>query len=321
MKLQRGILLALILLSACKSGSESPEARNTPETQNPQVVVNPGIYPQAIVSGGVKRNYLLYVPQGYDGSKALPLVFLLHGHGMSAESMMKSTRMNEKADQENFFAVYPQGTVGPLGKTGWNTGSNDDVNPNIDDVAFIRDLAIKLEGQLNVDSKRIYASGLSFGAAMSHRLAAELPDILAGVAVVAGAIGNSVDGGVTYLPVAQQAKSPISVLILHGYNDTHVLYDGGQGVIPGLNVLPVSDAVAFWTQADGCTDTPPPPQFPSTNNIQIQDFTACTAGSEVELIAIQSGEHEWPRRDNHAHFAGNDAIWEFFSRHPKGNEE
>jgi polyhydroxybutyrate depolymerase len=171
-------------------------------------------------------------------------------------------------------------------------------------------LAAQLRFDLKIDSRRIYAAGFSSGSSMVHRVAAELPDLIAGAAIVEGTVGAiQPDGSVLKIPTP---KAPVAVLLINGKQDASVLYDGGQA--PNLNALSVADSVQFWTDADQCTGIPTTTTS-ADGNIVIDDFTVCAAGSEVELITIVSGRHEWPSLNNVAHFAGTDAIWEFFSRH------
>ena len=71
---QKLIFCALLFLAAC--GSSPSE-------------MTPGDYNQTITVGPDVRQYILHVPSGYDGSQALPLVFILHGGGGTAESTPK----------------------------------------------------------------------------------------------------------------------------------------------------------------------------------------------------------------------------------------
>jgi polyhydroxybutyrate depolymerase len=283
-------------------------------------VMQPGNYPQKIMSGGLARTYLLHVPTGYDGSQALPLVFVLHGFGGNAASMVKQTGFSEKADQENFFVAYLNGTQATdaaKGVTGtaWNNGLTPELNMTVDDVAFVRELANKLEGQLYVDSRRIYAAGFSNGAMMAHRLGAELSDVLAAVAVVEGTIGLAQPDGTFY--TTPSPIGPIAMIIVHGKADPNVLYNGGQGTQGAGKLFSKSaaDAVAFWTQADGCTGAPQE-QTSGGGNVIAEDYTACAAGSEVLFYTVVNGEHEWPTSQGHTGFSATDAIWDFFSKHP-----
>lgn len=309
---------------ACMS-SPSPAAQPVPpqpstqvSTVAPAVVMKPGAYPQKIESGGNARQFILYVPRAYDGSQALPLVFVLHGYGGNAAGMVKTTGMSDKAEAEGFFVAYLNGTVVSDPVTGapdraWNSGITPEIGPNVDDVGFVRDVLKQLEGELRVDSRRVYAAGFSNGAFMSHRLGAELTDVLAGVAVVEGTIGETeADGTLVTIPVP---TGPMSIIIFHGKQDKNVPYDGG--VAPQghhVNAASAADAVALWVQADGCTGVPQQ-QTSNDGNVIQHDYTSCAGGSEVLFDTIVNGEHEWPTLQGHTHFSATDAIWEFFSRH------
>jgi polyhydroxybutyrate depolymerase len=281
----------------------------------PPIVMKPGNYKQSINLGGTMRTYILHVPTGYDGSEPLPLVFVLHGFGGSAANMVKLTGMDGKADEQNFFVAYINGTPAEDSALGWNSGLLPDLPPHVDDVAFVRELLKQLEQHLSVDPRRVYAAGFSNGGFMTHRLAAELPDLLAGAAVVEGTMGLAQPDG--SFATTTTPAGPIAVVIIHGKADPNVLYNGG-GPAPGghhMTAKSVEDAVAFWTQADDCTGTP---QETTSNdgNVIKTDYTSCAAGSEVLLYTIVNGKHEWPTLEGPTKFSATDAIWEFFSQHP-----
>ncbi|MFO1463248.1 MAG: PHB depolymerase family esterase [bacterium] len=325
MKLRQGIVLAsLIFLGAC-SGSASnlatvPNAPNpatpvTPTTPN-QAVAFPGDYKKTLSSGGLDREYILHIPKNYDGSKPLPLMFILHGNGGTAQSMLKSTGMNDTADKNGFFVAYLQGTVESDGKPTWNCGITPNAI-NIDDVGYFRDVANQIQGEVKVDSKRIYASGFSAGASMTYRLGAELPDILAGIAIVEGSIAISTDNGVSYKKIPTP-KGPIPVAIIHGMEDQAAPYDGGPG--SKYVYASVAEAVNFWTTADGCSASLPEKTSPD-GNVIAKRYVNCTPGTEVQLFTIVNGEHQWPTLEGDTHFPGSDVIWNFFNRIAKSDAE
>lgn len=114
-----------------------------------------------IVSSGVKRPYLLYVPKSYDPATTTPLVISIHGFAEWPAHQMQMTHWNDLADQYGFIVVYPSGTRFPKR---WRTQvqAGSDASP---DVTFISDLIDKLESEYNIDPGRIYANGLSNGGA------------------------------------------------------------------------------------------------------------------------------------------------------------
>jgi len=63
-----------------------------------------------VISSGQKREYLLYVPKGYDREKPAPLVITLHTSMSWDSSAMAISRWNPVADENGFIVVYPEGT-------------------------------------------------------------------------------------------------------------------------------------------------------------------------------------------------------------------
>ena len=59
--------------------------------------------------GGESREYYLYVPNEPDLNT--PLIFVFHGYSGSASGIMDYSGFNELAEQHNFIACYPQGTI------------------------------------------------------------------------------------------------------------------------------------------------------------------------------------------------------------------
>ena len=132
------------------------------------------------------------MPPNYRKGEKLPLVIALHGGGGNAQNMEMMSGFSEKADKENFAVVYPNGS-GRISNNillTWNAeGCCQYAAENkIDDVGFISALIDKLVGDYGIDSKRIYATGFSNGAMMSFKLGEKIPDKIAAIAPVSGAI-------------------------------------------------------------------------------------------------------------------------------------
>ena len=123
----------------------------------------------------------------------MPLVVVLHGGGGNAENIEEVTGFSEKADEEGFIVVYPDGS-GRLDRylLTWNAGfcCGYALENNIDDVGFIRALIEYLQEKYAINRNMIYVTGISNGGMMSYRLGAELSDIVAAIAPVAGSIGG-----------------------------------------------------------------------------------------------------------------------------------
>ena len=57
----------------------------------------------SITHDGMERDYIIYVPEIYDGSKAVPLILNFHGFGSSASQQMFYGDFRDIADTEGFL--------------------------------------------------------------------------------------------------------------------------------------------------------------------------------------------------------------------------
>lgn len=282
---------------------------------------------------GVTRNYHYYQPTS-DGIQALPLVFLLHGHGGSADALSGQTNRPapfklwmELAESEKILLVYPDGIPGPDSERGWNDCRADaTTNPKSDDVAFIRSLIRHMRTQFRVDPRRIYAAGFSNGGHMSLRLALELPEHMAAVGAVAAA-----------MPANSECRAPthpVSVLFMNGTTDSLSPYHGGHVARHAAGrgtVRSTPASVQFWadfnrTRPAVVSDLPDlDPRDGSL--VRRYDYSGGTRGAEVVLYEIIGGGHFMPSRRER--FDGADVddhpgqnrdieaavtLWDFFKR-------
>ena len=176
----------------------------------------------SIVSSGVTRRYLLYVPKTYDRSRPTPLVISFHPAATwpAFERNVSGCGWNELANQYGFIVVYPAGSgafFGTLtrGANIWPAGPH--TLPR--DVRFISDLIDKFEAEYNIDSTRIYADGMSNGGGMAFLLSRKLSDRIAAVGVVSGALpGTLEDCG---------DSKPVPTIAFHGTADKVAPFLGG----------------------------------------------------------------------------------------------
>ncbi len=175
--MRRLLLLTLLITFAAVLPAGAQDACTAPDAT--------GEFDLTLASGGLEREYTLYVPDSYDGSEPVPLVLSLHGFLSNRFQQQAWSQWDTLADEENFIAVFPQGT-GEL--TRWNAGRIAFNEGNgADDVAFIRDLIGHISDEWCIDSARVYVTGLSNGGGMSNRLACEASDLFAAVGPVSGA--------------------------------------------------------------------------------------------------------------------------------------
>jgi polyhydroxybutyrate depolymerase len=324
---QRAASIACLAIAA--GCNPTPPTRLVDPT-NPNVVVQPrflkaGRYDGTIPIDGLDRTYILRIPPHHDGTTPLPLVFMLHGGFGSAENAATHYGWQESADANGFYAVFPDG-LGTIPT--WNATHccGYALNNGIDDVGFIRVLVQALGGVVPLDGQRIYAAGMSNGAMLCHRLAAEASDIFAAVAPVAGSLGGQIDQSAPVV-VPPAPTGPVSVIIFHGTEDENVLFDGGPSLSPvaaGRIDLAVSDAVQFWVAADQAEATPAVESL-AGGDVMKSSYAAGGTVAEVVLYAVAEQGHAWPgglqpfpgADPPSTAISATETIWQFFASHPK----
>lgn len=276
----------------------------------------------SLVVSGVTRTYALHVPTNFQKDVSA-LVIALHGSGGNGLTIEGSTGFSTLADQTGFAVVYPDGLVEPgEGVPDWSYFFND----FSDDVGFIRQLITTLQTNVGPDPKKIYATGFSAGAFMSHRLGVQASDLIAAIGVVEGAISSG--AGSQSVPAA---LGPVSVVVLHGDQDQTVRYCGSQ------TDASQEDTFNYWsgTSANSCSSLDTSSALcDSQGNITAaaeKDATNCRESTEVKFYKLIGGTHVWatgpmdlpgmppynPDLNSSTGITTRDIVWNFFAAHPK----
>ncbi|HOD80690.1 MAG: Alpha/beta hydrolase family protein [Planctomycetes bacterium ADurb.Bin126] len=310
-------LSALLITLIVPSAGPATQAASAPAK-----ALTAGDYERTIQSGGAARTYRVHVPKTYDPARPTPVVLAYHGGFTNAVIMAAFCGLNDKADKEGFIAVYPNGTG--LGKAVlfWNAGLAPPRagEKRADDVAYSAAVLDDLAGVVNVDPKRVYATGMSNGGMMVYRLAAELSGRIAAIAAVGGTMGDA---------EPKPARS-VPVLHFHGTADTFVPYEGFKDARQTfIRVKSVEDTLSAWARLNGCGKPGAAEKLPDTaaddgTTVTRKVWPAGPSGAEVILYTVQNGGHTWPGRALGAARLGkstrdisaNDIIWEFFKKHP-----
>jgi polyhydroxybutyrate depolymerase len=294
------LIIAIALTSvACSRMERRSQTLESSVTPGSVKDYPPGDYIEEIVISGQTRQYRLHIPPSYTQDKPVPLVINLHGYNSNAEQQEHVSQMSVKADEQSFIAVYPEGLGSPQT---WHVGPREE---GAADLQFIHDLIRYLQSQFNIDSVRIYATGISNGAQMTNRLGCELADVLAAIAPVSGG----------YPPTQEcHPTRPVPVVAFHGTADKLIPYEG-----QGRLLLSAREWAAAWANRNGCDSTP-------TVTFQHGEVTGetwdnCRDGATVTFYTVQGRGHSWPgsamppeitTQDINA----TDVIWEFFMAHP-----
>ena len=345
------IIFAVLLIGAMlnnqqdrpRSSLENGPRANVFESATPNLT--PGDYNRELADWP-GRPYTVHIPAGYDPSKRFAAVLAIHGGGANSEHAAKVTCPNgdiaspkclsQLADKEGFLVIYPNGASHPGARDirTWNAGGGEKgylcvsgyaCKNKMDDIEYFRDLLDDLEKTFAVDKERVFATGISNGAAMSHRLACELSDRIAAIAPVAGA--NQFSAASPCAPLR-----PVPVLQIHGTEDPSWPYLGGPGrrgtEDEGFFAAPKT--VSEWVLRNGCDPTPQKESLPDRTRdgtrVIRESYAGCRDNADVVFMTINGGGHTWPQGNQYLSeviigktsedINANEVVWEFFKKHP-----
>jgi polyhydroxybutyrate depolymerase len=226
-------------------------------------------------ANGVDYAYRVVVPRTYDPRVPAALVVNWHALTSSPAETRALTHIDQAGEEANVVMVYPQSP-----DKSWDVGTcctEIEGGKRRDEVVFVRELLADVQLKLCIDSKRIYASGFSNGAMLSHMLACRMSDVFAAVVPMSGTLT---------IPEADcKPTRPIPILMINGTEDPLVGYNASS--LSGG--LPVRDAFAFWAHENQCTGAPEPSFI--HGDASCQTYTHCKAGAAVTLCTIKGMGH------------------------------
>jgi polyhydroxybutyrate depolymerase len=299
------LIWGVIVFSACSA------AHNYADTQQYTLAIGPS-----------SRTFLVHCPKNPAAANPA-LVIALHGGGTNGRTMERFSGLSETSERYGFVVVYPNGSGRFSRFLTWNAGSCCSYAEKhaIDDVAFIRQLIEYMTRQYHIDPSRVYVTGISNGAMMAYRLAAEIPDRIAAIAPVAGTL--TIDPGTIH--------APMPIIHFHGTDDRFVPYAGGRGSrgVTRNSYMPVEEAIKVWVRINQAAAIPGVEELPSLHNdgTRVIRYTYRTGrdSQNIVLYKIIGAGHTWPGQPHARLFLGrttteisaNDLMWEFFRAHVK----
>jgi polyhydroxybutyrate depolymerase len=299
-----------------KAGDYPPELH---EQEYLEIVGVPG-------QAGKTRGYKVHVPRNYDPAVPAPVLFALHGYQQNAAMfVVEGTGLVAKSDQEGFVLVMPNGVQEDLLGGSWNAGvcCGAAADQKLNDVGLMRAIYAEVRKHVNIDSRRVYATGLSNGGFMAHRLGCEAADLFVAIAPLAGTIGTAELGAIgTSLDPDFRSCDPVqSIAVLYMHGD-------GDPIVPYTGMKPTLD---HWASKNGCSSTTGPATHPASGgDTTCVTYAGCKAGVEVTGCTVKDGGHCWFGDQscgtgapgigelivgNNSNFLkASDAAWEFVSR-------
>jgi poly(3-hydroxybutyrate) depolymerase len=213
------------------------------------------------------RKYILRVPEDYDNSHPYRLVFAFAESGSSAMSVATRNYFTlATLDSKNTIFVAPDAANGA---GSWSKS----------DVDLTDDILAQLEADLCIDKTRIFATGFSFGGAMSLALACTRADVFRGVAFFSGAdLTGSCTGALT---------KPIA------YYASQASQDSTGTPMPSSGRIKQAEFAAV----NGCMPEPSATTFPAAGQPHTcTNYKGCSAGHPTQYCVFD-GPHGWEPKD------------------------
>lgn len=227
--------------------------------------------------GGKARSYILHLPTG--GGTKLPLMFILHGFGMTAADQQNGVKMDVISDREKFIVAYPNA----IDKNWDQTGDSD--------WKFILAVLDSIDAKHSVERSRVYLAGFSQGAGMAHAGGCRYADKFAAIAPVSGNI-----------PADCKPVRAIPMFLTFGTNDIATPQKFMQ-------------SASSWAALDSCAATPTVIRpYPASNPASLVTriaWTGCRSGTAVIADSVSGGPHEWPM-DTRTKVNNSEEVWTFF---------
>jgi poly(3-hydroxybutyrate) depolymerase len=222
---------------------------------------------RTIQSSGGNRSFMLRIPANYDNSHPYPLVFAFHWNGGTMNDIdgggssgyaWSYYGLREQADNSTnakMIFIAPQGNG-----NGWaNSGGQD--------LTLVDDMLKQLEGDLCVDTTRLFAMGFSYGGGMSYAIACARATVFRAVVVYSGAQLSGCSGG----------NDPIAYLGIHGISDGTCNISGGRSLRDR------------FVKNNTCTAQNPPEPSSGSGKHTCTSYTGCSSGHPARWCAFDGG--------------------------------
>lgn len=182
--------------------------------------------------------YLLFLPEGYgQEQKSWPLMLFLHGAGERGDDLNKvkvhgPPKIVEKQKDFPFIVVSPQ-----CPEDDWWTEKTEVLINLLDEII----------AHYDVDTERVYLTGLSMGGYGSWALASEYPDRFAAVVPICGG-GNR---------IMSRTLKDMPIWAFHGAKDSVVPVEESKAVVDAINARGGNAKLTIYPDAnhDSWTET------------------------------------------------------------------
>lgn len=268
-----------------------------------------------------KRELIVSVPTSSPPVDGYPVVVMLHGRGGDKNVFYNAHGWKALGEQENFITVFPSALSWCFFEDGnkevntkWACGGLvESICPSdsadlISDVAFLREIILRLRDTFPINSEKVFISGFSNGGCMTHKMAMAAGDIFKAAGAASGGY-NPLDS------VTPDHRVPLWFMV--GTKDHHFIAPpfteipfGGDSILYYFSKL-INRTLASQGLRQNYT-------LFETANTKTYEFTECLPGTvcaPYRLTVINGLDHKFPNGKNHPIDAPL-LLWNFFNQPP-----
>jgi poly(hydroxyalkanoate) depolymerase family esterase len=287
------------------------------------------------------KSYKVYVPSGYTGSTAVPMVVMLHGCTQDPDQFATGTKMNSIAERETFIAVYPDQPSSENQNKCWRWFLSSHQSRGYGDPAHIAGITAKVKKDYSIHNDKVYVTGLSAGAAMSVIMGATYPDVFAAIGVGAGleykaatsessAWNVMLNGGpdpnqqgTTAYHAMGSYKRVVPTIVFHGTSDYTVYPVNGHQVLSQW--AQTNDLASDGLDNGNIDDTPEETvtgKVPDGRTFTHYTYKDSTGATVLEKYMIDGMGHAWSGGNSAGSYTdpkgpdSSEITWQFFKNHP-----
>jgi poly(hydroxyalkanoate) depolymerase family esterase len=264
----------------------------------------------------------------------MPLLVALHGCNQTASDFSSSTRFNALAADQGFIVAYPQQSTMANSLSCWNWFDSFDWTRDSGEAGIIAGIVDEVRGKWTVDSKRIYATGLSAGGAMAIVMGTAYPDVFAAVGSAEGCpfqglpcVNSASTSSATSLAQAVRDQMGsrarlVPLFVVQGQGDTYVPPANAELIIKQW--IGAADLIDDSKANSSVSSLPTSSQSlttPGGYSYEVKKYDAASSNF-IEYWLVSTLSHAWSGGSDTVSFSdpkGPDAskgVWSFFSSHP-----
>ena len=280
------------------------------------------------------RGYHVYVPPGLGRRTPAPLLLGLHGCTQSALDFAAATRWDQLADRHAFLLVLPEQSPAANPQRCWNWFRTEHQQSTAGEPAILAGIVEAVAGATawRVDRARVFAVGLSAGAAMALTLGVTHPGTFAALGVHSGPAFGSASGPRDALaglrgrgPAAPPTGRAIPPLVVvQGTRDTTVTPANAPAVAEqwarfraadrSLAAVPLTRADTLVRPVTGAGPT-------ARRGHRVDRWAPPGRGAVLEVWTVEGLGHAWSGGAAGGSFSdprgprASTEMWRFLSRH------